>query len=172
MHRRGSPQTMQSLVDYADVVTDVIKELKESIQEAEARGVSMEQIVCDPGIGFAKTPEQNFELLARLSEFKVWNRPILIGPSRKSFIGSVTGQDPEHRLFGTVAACVLAYERGANILRVHDVKEVKEALLVAEAIIRTSNQAVIASERNERGNLRTGTEIASVTAFPRNDVDG
>lgn len=138
MHRRGTAKTMQSFAQYEDVVTEVIAELKEGVKNAESNGISLEQIVIDPGIGFSKTADQNLELLRRLDKFEQIGRPILIGPSRKSFIGAVTEQKPEQRLFGTVAACVLALERGARIFRVHDVASVKEALLVAEAILRSS----------------------------------
>ena len=135
MHRRGSPKTMQSLAHYEDVMREVTAELSQSMEVARSRGVSFDQIVCDPGIGFAKTADQNLEVLERLSELKELGRPILVGPSRKSFIGAITKQEPRDRLFGTVSACVLAFERGARILRVHDVKPVKEALLIAEAVV-------------------------------------
>ncbi len=134
MHRRGTPENMQLQTDYKDVVGDVIRELSESISIAEASGVSPEQIAIDPGVGFSKTAEQNFEILERLSELARLGRPILIGPSRKSFLHSVTKSAPDRRLFGTTATCALAYERGARIFRVHDVWAIKEALLITEAI--------------------------------------
>lgn len=143
MHRRGTPQTMQSLADYQDVIAEVIDELNSSFEEAEKRGVLREQIVVDPGIGFAKTAGQSFELIARLSEFKGFGRPILIGPSRKSFIGSVIHREPKDRLAGTIAACLAAYERGAGIFRVHEVKEVKEALMMAEAIVNSGKKVAL-----------------------------
>ena len=135
MHRRGTPETMQLMSDYNDLIGDVSCELSKSIEVAESYGVSLDQIIIDPGIGFSKTAEQNLELLEHLNEFKRLGRPILIGPSRKSFIAAVTKAAPDKRLFGTVAASVLAFERGANIFRVHDVWAVREALLVAEAIL-------------------------------------
>lgn len=138
MHRRGTPETMQLLTDYKDLMEDLIHELSESIEIAESCGVSADRMVVDPGIGFSKTAEQSLEILERLSELKRLGRPILIGPSRKSFIHSVTKSAPDKRLFGTVAACVLAYERGARIFRVHDVWAIKEALQVTEAIINQS----------------------------------
>jgi dihydropteroate synthase len=156
MHRRGTPETMQIMTNYADLIDDVTRELSTRIQAAESKGVSLDQMVIDPGIGFAKTPEQSLELLNRLDEFKRLNRPILIGPSRKSFIAAVTHQAPDKRLFGTVAACVLALERGANIFRVHDVWAMKEALKVAEAIV-NSGSSVIASEAKQS----PSSEIAS-----------
>lgn len=135
MHRRGTPETMQRAVDYRDLAEDVSGELARRLAFAESSGILPEKIVLDPGIGFSKTAEQSLELIERLGELKRLGRPILIGPSRKSFIGQVTKQAPDKRLFGTVAACVLAFERGAKIFRVHDVWAVKEALLVAEAIL-------------------------------------
>ncbi|MBI4373139.1 MAG: dihydropteroate synthase [Candidatus Omnitrophica bacterium] len=140
MHRRGTPETMQLETDYDDLIEDVSRELSESMAIAESRGISQNQIVLDPGIGFSKTAEQNLELIERLSEFKRLGRPILVGPSRKSFIGAVTKSAPDKRLFGTVAASVLAFERGANIFRVHDVWAVKEAVLVAEAILNSGKK--------------------------------
>ncbi len=140
MHRRGTPETMQLMTDYNDLVGDISRELSESIEIAESHGISPEQIVIDPGIGFSKTAEQNLELLEHLNEFKCLGRPILVGPSRKSFLAAVTKQAPDKRLFGTVAASVLAFERGANIFRVHDVWAVKEAILVAEAILNSGKK--------------------------------
>ena len=137
MHRRGTPETMQLMTEYRDLVDDISRELTESMEIAQFYGVSQDQIVFDPGIGFSKTAEQNLEVLERLGEFKNLARPILIGPSRKSFIYSVTKAAPDKRLFGTTAACVLAYERGARIFRVHDVWAIREALQVADAVIRS-----------------------------------
>ena len=135
MHRRGNSKTMQSFAHYEDLVKEIILELRESMAIARAAGVTEEQMVVDPGIGFAKTHEQNFELIRRLSEFKVFHRPILVGPSRKSFLSSLTHTQPEQRLHGTIAACVLAFANGAQLFRVHDVAEVKEAMDITEAII-------------------------------------
>ena len=140
MHRRGTPETMQLMADYRDVVEEVSRELLESIAISEANGISSDRIVLDPGIGFSKTAEQSLELIERLEEFKWLGRPILIGPSRKSFIGHVTKTAPDKRLFGTTAACVLAFARGANIFRVHDVWAVKEALAVSEAILNSGKR--------------------------------
>lgn len=135
MHRRGTAKTMQSMTGYRHLIEEVMEELSSSMQVAQVEGVELEQIVCDPGIGFAKTAEQNFELINRLSEFGKLRRPVMIGPSRKTFIGNITGAGPESRLSGTIAACVMACERGVHILRVHDVKEIKEAVLLTNAII-------------------------------------
>ena len=142
MHRRGTPETMQSFAQYQDVTEEVTRELGAGIYFAEDKGIDPEKIVIDPGIGFAKTAEQSLELIERLNELKRFGRPIVIGPSRKSFIGKVTNTGPEERLFGTVASSVLAFERGANIFRVHDVKAVREALMVAESILNTAKRTV------------------------------
>ena len=140
MHRRGTPETMQLATDYHDLMEEVGRELSESVELAESHGVSSDQIVLDPGIGFSKTSEQSLEMLERLNELKRLGRPILVGPSRKSFIGAVTQKAPDKRLFGTVAACVLAFERGANLFRVHDVWAVREAISVAQAILQSSKR--------------------------------
>jgi len=134
MHRRGTPKTMMSMAEYGDVVKEVSQEISQSVEIAKANGISMEQITIDPGLGFAKTPDHCLEILNRLEEFKSFGRPIVLGPSRKSFIGAVTKQKPEQRLHGTIAACVLGFERGAGIFRVHDAWAAKEALLIAEAV--------------------------------------
>jgi dihydropteroate synthase len=135
MHMRGSPHDMQANTAYKDVVRDVIAELQSSIDAAQQAGVSKDAIIIDPGIGFAKTAEQSIEILARLDEFKALERPICIGTSRKSFIGSIVGEaDPGKRLAGTLATCAFAVMKGANILRVHDVKEVRAVVAVIENI--------------------------------------
>jgi dihydropteroate synthase len=140
MHRRGHAQNMQSQTQYDDVVNDVGRELAACSVIAERAGIRSDNIVFDPGIGFAKTPEQNLELIERLQELERFKRPILVGPSRKAFIGVVTGREPADRLFGTISACVLAFERGARIFRVHDVRETRDALLVAEAVVETKKE--------------------------------
>ena len=140
MHRRGTPETMQLMTDYGDLVEDISRELLQSVAIAESHGIHQHQIVLDPGIGFSKTTEQNLEILERLGEFKRLGRPILVGPSRKSFVGAITKAAPDKRLFGTVAASVLVFERGASILRVHDVWAVKEAILVADAILNSGKK--------------------------------
>ncbi len=134
MHMRGTPADMMSRALYADVAGEVSRELEAAIARAEAAGVSRDLIVVDPGIGFAKTAEQSVEMLARVGELRVLGRPILVGPSRKSFIGKLTGAPVGERVAGTVAAltaCVLA---GVELLRVHDVAEARQAALVAAAI--------------------------------------
>lgn len=134
MHMRGTPADMATRTDYGDVVADVARELEGAVARAIAAGVDAERIVLDPGIGFAKTAEQNVEVLARLPELRKLGRPLLIGPSRKRFIGAITGAPVEERLPGTLAAvtaCVLA---GVEFLRVHDVAPARQAALVAAAL--------------------------------------
>ena len=134
MHGRGTPADMQSRAVYGDVVADVARELGDALVRAEAAGIPRERTVLDPGIGFAKTAEQSLELLARVAELRSLGRPLLVGPSRKSFIGKVTGAPVGDRLPGTLAAvtaCVLA---GVELLRVHDVAAVRQAVQVAAAL--------------------------------------
>ncbi len=135
MHMLGTPRTMQDDPRYDDVVGDIRRFLAERIEWAVGRGIAEERIWIDPGIGFGKTVQHNLELLNRLGEFRALGRPILIGTSRKSFIGRLTGREPRERLGGTVASNVLAYLRGAEIFRVHDVAQVRDALRVAAAIL-------------------------------------
>ena len=138
MHMLGEPKSMQQHPRYEDVVREVRDFLAERAQQAIRAGVQLENIILDPGIGFGKTPEHNLRLLKRLDSLVELGFPVLVGVSRKSFLGKITGsEDPKSRLFGTVAANVLAYERGASLFRVHDVRANKEALAVAAAIRRT-----------------------------------
>lgn len=134
MHMRGDPATMQRDVVYEDLIGEVRACLEGALRVAEERGCAPEQVVIDPGIGFGKSVEGNLELLGRLDEFVALGRPILIGPSRKSFVGRLLDVPTEERLEGTIAACVMALERGARIFRVHDARPVRRALDVAEAI--------------------------------------
>jgi dihydropteroate synthase len=135
MHMRGTPQTMQLLAEYDDVVTEVRGELAGALDRALAEGIDAERIVLDPGIGFAKTAEQNLALLGGIDRLATLGRPLLVGPSRKSFIGRILGgAPPRERVAGTVAACVVALLRGARLFRVHDVAPVRQALDVAGAI--------------------------------------
>jgi dihydropteroate synthase len=135
MHMQGTPRTMQENPAYDDVVDDVRAFLAARIAFAVARGVDEDAIWVDPGIGFGKTVEHNLELLRRLGELRALGRPILIGTSRKSFLGRLTGRDGAARLGGTIASNVLALRNGAEAFRVHDVREVRDALLVAEAVL-------------------------------------
>ena len=137
MHIRGNPQTMQSLTDYQDVVVEVKEFLEERVEKAIACGITIDNIAIDPGIGFAKTPEQSLELLQRLSELKILKLPILVGVSRKSFMRPILQKpDPKERVWGTAAACYGAIARGADILRVHDVSQMYDVCRVADAIER------------------------------------
>jgi dihydropteroate synthase len=136
MHMQGEPRTMQANPTYDDVVAEVAAFLEERLRFAVAQGVPEERICVDPGIGFGKTVEHNFELLRRLDELVALGRPVVIGFSRKRSLGRVLG-DPDATtgpLSASLAAAVTAYERGATILRVHDVKEHVEALTVARAV--------------------------------------
>jgi dihydropteroate synthase len=135
MHMLGSPRTMQQDPAYDDVVDEVRAFLAERVEAAVAAGVPEERIWLDPGIGFGKTLEHNLELLRRLDEIVALGRPLVVGASRKSFIGKIDGSAVDQRLGGTIAASVLAAASGAEVLRVHDVAEVAQALRVAAAII-------------------------------------
>jgi dihydropteroate synthase len=137
MHIRGTPQTMQQLTDYQDLIGEIIEFLKDRIEAAIAAGIEQTQIAVDPGIGFAKTCSQNLEILRRLPEFRILNCPILVGPSRKSFIGHILEQpNPRERVWGTAAACCAAIAGSADIIRVHDVREMRDTCRVADAIWR------------------------------------
>ena len=135
MHMLGEPRTMQDDPRYADVVADVKAFLEERVAFATAAGVREERIWLDPGIGFGKTLEHNLELLRRLDEIVALGRPVVVGTSRKSFLGKLTGKAEKERLPGTIATNVLALERGARVFRVHDVAEVADALGVAAATL-------------------------------------
>ena len=128
MHMLGDPRTMQDDPRYDDVVADVRAFLAERIEVATAAGVDEERIWIDPGIGFGKTVEHNLELLRRLGELAELGRPIVVGTSRKRFLGSLTGREATERLGGTIATNVLALAEGADVFRVHDVAEVRQAL--------------------------------------------
>ncbi|MEY2830935.1 MAG: dihydropteroate synthase, partial [Cyanobacteriota bacterium] len=137
MHIRGNPQTMQSLTDYQDVVSEVAEFLTIQVNKAIASGISRSKIIIDPGIGFAKQAEQSLELLQRLNELKALSLPMLVGVSRKSFLRPILHQnDPKERIWGTAAACYGAIARGADILRVHDVQQMYDVCRVADAIER------------------------------------
>ena len=133
MHMLGEPRTMQDDPRYDDVVDDIKAFLEERIAFAVNAGVKEERIQLDPGIGFGKTLEHNLELLRRLDEFATLGRPIVVGTSRKSFLGKLTGRDVTERVHATVATNVIAYERGARVFRVHDVAATRDALEVAAA---------------------------------------
>ena len=132
---QGDPQTMQSDPTYDDVVDDVMAFLAQRMQVAVAEGIDEERIWIDPGIGFGKTLEHNLELLRRLGELRTLGQPILVGTSRKSFIGKIDGSEVGDRLGGSIASSVLAAAEGADMLRVHDVAEMAQALRVASAVL-------------------------------------
>ena len=138
MHLKGTPQTMQSLTNYGDLITEIKTFLEQQINKAIALGIPQSNIIIDPGIGFAKNTAQNIQLIQQLSQFKTLNAPILIGVSRKSFIGKITGQNnPKDRLWGTAAACCGAIANGADIIRVHDVAQMCDVAKVADTIWRS-----------------------------------
>ncbi len=135
MHMQGTPRTMQEDPRYDDVVDDVRAFLAERIEAAVGAGVEERRIWVDPGIGFGKTVDHNLELLRRLGELRDLGRPIVIGTSRKRFLGTLTGREVGERLGGTVASNVLALAAGADVFRVHDVAEMRQALDAAAAIL-------------------------------------
>ena len=145
MHNRSKPSHAQLEerlggryvgMEYENLIEDIRRELMESVHLAKQAGVSKENIILDPGIGFGKTVEQNLEILRRLDELKRLGFPVLLGVSRKSFIGYTLNLPPDQRLEGTLAACVIGIQRGADILRVHDVEAVARAARMADAILR------------------------------------
>lgn len=137
MHKQGSPQTMQQAPQYADVVIEVRDYLQQRIAAAERAGIPRERLVVDPGFGFGKTLDHNLELLRRLDEIAAPGVPVLAGLSRKSMIGTLTGRNAGDRVSGSVAAALLAVQRGAAIVRVHDVAATRDALAVWNAVKKT-----------------------------------
>ncbi|MBV9001547.1 MAG: dihydropteroate synthase [Solirubrobacterales bacterium] len=135
MHMLGDPRTMQRDPHYDDVVGDIKAFLEERTAAAVAAGIALERILLDPGIGFGKTLEHNLELIRRLNELVALGPPVVIGTSRKSFLGRLTGREVDDRVAATIATNVLAYERGARVFRVHDVAPVRDALEVAAATV-------------------------------------
>jgi dihydropteroate synthase len=135
MHMRGEPRTMQEDPRYGDLLGEVVAELAAGVARAAAAGIGQERIIVDPGIGFGKALEHNLELLDRLDALTILGRPILVGPSRKAFIGRILDLPASERIEGTIAACCLAAARGAHLVRVHDVGAVRRALRVCDAIL-------------------------------------
>lgn len=150
MHMKGTPRTMQVQPHYQDVVAEVREFLGQRLDVAQAYGVAPESIVLDPGIGFGKRLEDNLVLLRSLDGLAGLGRPLLVGVSRKSFIGKILNAQPQDRLEGTIAASVLALAGGAHILRVHDVRAVKRAALVADAILAGEPSAPPGERREPR----------------------
>jgi len=134
MHIRGNPETMQKNIHYESLFSEIIQYLKDSIQRAESAGVDPEQIIIDPGIGFGKTVEDNLLILKNLKEFKILGKPLLLGTSRKSFIGKILNADVTERLEGTLSTIVVGVLNGAHIIRCHDVIQAKRAITIADAV--------------------------------------
>jgi dihydropteroate synthase len=134
MHKKGDPATMQQAPSYADVVLEVRKFLVDRIAACEIAGIEKDRITIDPGFGFGKTVEHNFTLLKRLPELAALGVPVVAGWSRKSTLGTVTGRPVGERLAASLAAALLAVQHGAKILRVHDVRETRDALVVVQAL--------------------------------------
>jgi dihydropteroate synthase len=141
MHMRGTPASMQEAPEYVDVVADVRGFLMSRAGVCEAAGIARERIVLDPGFGFGKTRAHNMALLARLGEIAALGYPVLAGLSRKSTLGAITGRAEDGRLAASVAAALIAVERGASILRVHDVPETVDALKVLDAVVHAGDVA-------------------------------
>lgn len=138
MHMRGHPATMQKLPPSPDIFAETDHDLNTAIERAASRGVRLEQMVIDPGIGFGKTLEDNLAIINHLDRFGRFGLPLMIGTSRKSFIGRLTGQPAGERLLGSAASVAIAISRGAHMIRVHDVKEMVEVARVTDAIIQSS----------------------------------
>ncbi len=134
MHMKGMPRYMQKNPKYKSVIEEIIEYLELAIDRAIKAGIKKNKIIIDPGIGFGKTLEHNLEILRRLGEFKILGCRILVGTSRKSFIGKILNLPPNERLTGSLASLVVAVMNGANIVRVHDVKFAKQAVRIADAI--------------------------------------
>ena len=134
MHMQGEPKTMQAKPQYTDLLDEIISFLQKKIDFGEQFGIPRGNIIVDPGIGFGKTVDHNFEIINRLDELNKLGAPILIGPSRKAFIGKTLNTDVDQRLMGTAAACCAAILKGAHIVRVHDVREIQPAVKIADRI--------------------------------------
>ena len=134
MHTRGTPESMQLSTGYGDIVTEVIAFLGDSLSIAQSAGIIAERVVVDPGIGFGKSKGGNLEILRRIRELATLGRPVLLGTSRKAFIGRVLGREVDERLFGTAATVALGVAEGASIFRVHDVKAMRDVADMAHAI--------------------------------------
>ncbi|MDD5748218.1 MAG: dihydropteroate synthase [Actinomycetota bacterium] len=138
MHMQGTPRDMQENPIYEDVVLDVSRFLRERVSIAVGKGIEPGRIIVDPGIGFGKNLEHNLEIIRRIDEFRSLGYPIAIGPSRKRFIGEITGRAVDERVFGTAASVAFVISRGVDIVRVHDVREMVDVVRVADALQRRS----------------------------------
>jgi dihydropteroate synthase len=143
MHMQGQPRQMQANPTYSDVVEEVYSFLSDRIEACLAAGMDLARIVIDPGFGFGKTLEHNLTLMRRLERFRDLGRPLLVGVSRKSMIGTILGRDVDERLWGSVVLGILAVERGANILRVHDVAPTMDAMRVMQAVSVSEDRQVV-----------------------------
>jgi len=139
MHIRKTPRIMQQNIHYHDLIGEIIDSLQKSMEKCLEIGIKSDKIILDPGIGFGKTVEHNLELLNRLGDFEVLKRPLLIGTSRKSFIGKTLNREVKNRLIGTAVTVTTSIVRGAHIVRVHDVKVMKETVAMTDAIINGHN---------------------------------
>jgi dihydropteroate synthase len=136
MHAQGTPETMQDAPTYTDPVTEICDWLKARVEACKSAGIDTDQITLDPGVGFGKTLQHNLAILANIDQFTALGHPILIGASRKSFIGKLDGSQATERLGGSIAAALIAAQSGVDIVRVHDVEETRQAMIVAEAIVK------------------------------------
>ena len=132
MHMRGTPKNMQKGISYKNLIREIINELKNSIEKCLEFGIKSDKIIIDPGIGFGKTALHNIEIIKRLNEFCVLKQPILMGTSRKSFIGKILNREPLERLPGTIATVCASIFNGAHIIRAHDIKEMKDVLTLTD----------------------------------------
>ena len=135
MHMLGEPENMQDAPQYHDVMDEIMEWARSQIELAEKAGISRERIIIDPGIGFGKTLEHNLEIIRRLGELRILGLPVLLGPSRKSFIGKILNAQVEERLEGSLATAILGAVNGADIVRVHDVPETVKAMAITHAIM-------------------------------------
>ena len=135
MHMRGEPANMQEIEPSADIFAEIETDLEHAIRLAESRGVKQNQLIVDPGIGFGKTLEQNLAIINHLDRFESFGLPLMIGTSRKSFIGKLTGRDANDRLLGTAASVAASIIRGAHIVRVHDVNQMVDVVRVTDALL-------------------------------------
>lgn len=134
MHTRDKPRTMQQNIDYRDLIEDIRHYFRRRLDRAERAGIDPERIALDPGIGFGKTVDHNYRLIRRLADFTEMGHPLLVGPSRKSFIGAVLDRPPDRRVWGTAATVAASIMTGADIVRVHDVEQLEDVVRVSEAI--------------------------------------
>lgn len=140
MHMQGQPRTMQQAPHYDDLIADVQTFFEHHIRRCNEAGITNQKLLLDPGFGFGKNLSHNYQLLARLSEFHRFGLPLLVGMSRKSMIGQLLNVPPDQRVIGSVACAVIAAMQGAQIVRVHDVKETVEAMRVVEATLSAKGQ--------------------------------